>query len=53
VRLSQLGYFLAEERLDAENLPNQDLVAEEIFESLQSALTQFESIAEELGEESK
>jgi intein-encoded DNA endonuclease-like protein len=34
-----------------ENLPDPDVLAQEIVESLQSALTQFENIAEELGEE--
>ncbi|MGD8402311.1 MAG: hypothetical protein PVJ21_01535 [Anaerolineales bacterium] len=36
---------------DTENLPDPDVLAEEIVESLQSALAQFESIAEELGNE--
>ena len=36
---------------DTENLPEPDVLAEEIVESLQSALAQFESIAEDLGDE--
>jgi type I restriction enzyme M protein len=36
---------------DTENLPDPDVLAEEIVSSLQAALVQFENIAEELGEE--
>jgi type I restriction enzyme M protein len=44
-------FWLKDESLeDTENLPDPDVLAEEIVESLQSALAQFESIAEELGE---
>jgi type I restriction enzyme M protein len=45
-------FWLKDESLeDTENLPDPDVLAEEIVESLQSALAQFENIAEELGEE--
>jgi len=44
-------FWLKDESLeDTENLPDPDVLAQEIVESLQSALTQFENIAEELGE---
>ena len=37
-------------KIITENLPDPDVLADEIVESLQAALAQFESIAEELGE---
>jgi type I restriction enzyme M protein len=44
-------FWLRDESLeDSANLPNPDILAIEIVEDLKSALTQFESIAEELGE---
>ncbi|MFL7871253.1 MAG: class I SAM-dependent DNA methyltransferase, partial [Anaerolineales bacterium] len=45
-------FWLKDESLeDTENLPDPDVLAEEIVASLQAALLQFENIAEELGEE--
>ncbi len=45
-------FWLRDESLeDSANLPNPDVLAAEIVEDLRSALAQFESIAEELGEE--
>jgi len=45
-------FWLKDESLeDTENLPDPDVLAEEIVSSLQAALLQFESIADELGEE--
>jgi type I restriction enzyme M protein len=45
-------FWLRDESLeDSANLPNPDVLATEIVEDLRSALAQFESIAEELGEE--
>ncbi len=45
-------FWLKDESLeDTENLPDPDVLAEEIVESLQSALAQFENIAEKLGDE--
>jgi len=45
-------FWLRDESLeDSANLPNPDVLAIEIVEDLKSALTQFESIAEELGGE--
>jgi type I restriction enzyme M protein len=45
-------FWLKDESLeDTENLPDPDVLAQEIVESLQSALAQFENIAEELGDE--
>ena len=45
-------FWLKDESLeDTENLPNPDLLAEEIVASLQAALLQFENIAEGLEEE--
>lgn len=42
-------FWLKDDSLeDTENLPNPDVLVEEIVESLQSALAQFENIAEEL-----
>ena len=44
-------FWLKDESLeDTENLPDPDVLAQEIIESLQSALAQFENIAEELGD---
>jgi type I restriction enzyme M protein len=44
-------FWLRDESLeDSANLPNPDVLAIEIVEDLRSALAQFESIAEELGE---
>jgi type I restriction enzyme M protein len=45
-------FWLKDDSLeDTENLPDPDVLAEEIVESLQSALAQFENIADELGDE--
>ena len=45
-------FWLKDESLeDTENLPDPDVLAQEIVENLQAALMQFESIVEELGEE--
>ena len=45
-------FWLKDESLeDTENLPDPDVLAQEIVESLQSALAQFEDIAEKLGDE--
>lgn len=45
-------FWLRDESLeDSANLPNPDALAVEIVEDLKSALTQFESIVDELGEE--
>ena len=45
-------FWLKDDTLeDTENLPDPDVLAEEIVESLQSALAHFDNIAEELGEE--
>jgi type I restriction enzyme M protein len=45
-------FWLKDESLeDTENLPDPAVLAQEIVESLQSALAQFENIAEELGED--
>lgn len=45
-------FWLKDESLeDTENLPDPDVLAEEIVASLQAALLQFENISEELGEE--
>lgn len=45
-------FWLKDESLeDTENLPDPDVLAEEIVASLQAALLQFENIAEELDEE--
>ena len=45
-------FWLKDESLeDTENLPDPDVLAEEIVSSLQAALLQFENIAGELGEE--
>jgi type I restriction enzyme M protein len=45
-------FWLKDESLeDTENLPNPDVLAEEIVASLQAALLQFENIAEELEED--
>jgi len=45
-------FWLRDESLeDSANLPNPDVLAAEIAEDLRSALTQFEGIAEELGDE--
>jgi type I restriction enzyme M protein len=45
-------FWLKDEALeDTENLPDPDVLAEEIVTSLQAALLQFENIAEELDEE--
>jgi len=45
-------FSLRDESLeDSANLTNPDVLAIEIVEDLKSALTQFEGIAEELGEE--
>ncbi len=45
-------FWLKDESLeDTENLPDPDVLAEEIVSSLQAALLQFENIAEELGED--
>jgi len=45
-------FWLRDESLeDLANLPNPDVLALEIVEDLQAALVQFESIADELGEE--
>jgi len=45
-------FWLKDESLeDTENLPDPDVLAQEIVENLESALMQFESITEELGEE--
>jgi len=45
-------FWLKDESLeDTENLPDPDVLAEEIVSSLQAALLQFENIAEELGDE--
>jgi len=35
---------------DSENLPEPEVLAQEIVENLQSALEQFQSISEDLGE---
>jgi type I restriction enzyme M protein len=44
-------FWLKDESLeDTENLPDPDVLAEEIVVSLQAALVQFENIAEELGD---
>jgi type I restriction enzyme M protein len=46
-------FWLKDESLeDTENLPDPDVLAQEIVENLEAALMQFESIAEELGQES-
>ena len=52
-RQGQSRYLLAEDESleDSANLPDPDVLAAEIVEDLRSALTQFEGIAEELGEE--
>jgi type I restriction enzyme M protein len=45
-------FWLKDDSLeDTENLPDPDLLAQEIVENLEAALMQFESIVEELGEE--
>jgi type I restriction enzyme M protein len=45
-------FWLKDESLeDTENLPDPDVLAEEIVASLQAALVQFENIAEELENE--
>ena len=45
-------FWLKDESLeDSENLPDPDIIAHEIVEDLQAALVQFQSIAEDLGEE--
>ena len=45
-------FWLKDESLeDTENLPNPDVLAQEIVGNLEAALLQFESIAEELGDE--
>jgi type I restriction enzyme M protein len=45
-------FWLRDESLEAsENLPEPDVIAREIVEDLQSALVQFQAIAEDLGEE--
>jgi len=47
-------FWLKDESLeDTENLPDPDVLAQEIVENLEAALVQFESILEELGEEEK
>jgi type I restriction enzyme M protein len=46
-------FWLRDESLeDTENLPDPDVIAEEIVEDLEAALEQFRLIAEDLGEES-
>lgn len=45
-------FWLKDESLeDTENLPDPDVLAQEIVENLESALMQFESIVDELGDE--
>jgi type I restriction enzyme M protein len=45
-------FWLRDESLeDTENLPDPDVLAQEIMENLEAALMQFNSIVEELGEE--
>jgi type I restriction enzyme M protein len=45
-------FWLRDESLeDSANLPSPDVLAAEIVEDLKAALTQFEGIEEELGEE--
>jgi type I restriction enzyme M protein len=44
-------FWLRDESLeDTDNLPNPDIIAEEIVEELEAALEQFRLIAEDLGE---
>jgi len=44
-------FWLKDQSLeDTENLPDPDILAQEIVEKLESALMQFESILEDLGE---
>jgi hypothetical protein len=46
-----ISYVTNEPLKAAENLPDPDLLTQEIVENLESALMQFESIVEELGKE--
>jgi type I restriction enzyme M protein len=47
-------FWLKDESLeDSENLPEPDTLAREIVEDLQAALVQFQTIAEDLGEENR
>ena len=47
-------FWLRDESLeDSANLPDPDVLAKEITEDLRSALAQFESLEEELGEENE